>query len=425
MAKRKSDTLSQREFAQNEFLKLKKMQSGELDAGPKPSEMAVPLTFSQKIKNLWYHDKFAIIVVGILVVAIALLITQCATKKKYDLAVVVFTHTITGDPNCEKMEEYLQPFCKDINGDGEVNVNVINCTINSRVDSNHSYQNRTSMQSIVANDASALLFITDESSYKEMMEISTNIRFFEGEPIVFQDDFYEFCVDESGFYETPTGLQISCRTVKGAAIEDDKDVDLYYQNAQNVLKALQEKYKNTENKNNVDTNTEDTTSNEKQNVDLSVLLYTHKVVDDAVCEKISEFLKPHCDDTNGDGDIVVKVINCSVDITKDDNQSNTTRMKMLTVISTDASTLLFVTDNDSYNELMSFSDSITFFENDPIVFQNDFYEFCIDENNSYEISDGLKISCRTIKGTSIESDKSIETYYNNAQNVLNNLLKTN
>lgn len=242
MAKRKSDTLSQREFAQQEFLKLKKMQSGELDAGPKPSEMAAPLTFTDKLKNIWFHDKFAIIVIGMLVVAIALLITQCATKTKYDLTVVMFSHKVTGDPNCEKMGEYLKPYAQDINGDGEVNVNVINCSINELRDSEHSYKNRTSMSSIIANDESALLFITDKSSYKYLMGLSDNIVFFEGEPIEFEDDFYEFCIDESGFYETPDGLQISCRTVKGAAIENNKDVDLYYEQAQNVLNGLQDQY---------------------------------------------------------------------------------------------------------------------------------------------------------------------------------------
>lgn len=242
MAKRKSDTLSQREFAQQEFLKLKKMQNGELDAGPKPSELAKPLTFSEKIKNIWFHDKLAVIVVGMLVIAIALLITQCATKTKYDLTVVVFSHKMTGDPNCDKMGEYLKPYCKDINGDGEINVSVVNCSVNELRNSEHSYRNRTSMSSIIANDASALLFITDESSYKYLMGLSDDISFFEDVTIKFEKDFYEFCVDESGFYETPDGLQISCRTIKGAAIEKDKDIDIYYEQAQNVLNGLKSKY---------------------------------------------------------------------------------------------------------------------------------------------------------------------------------------
>ena len=98
MAKKKeSDTLRQRKFAQQEFLKLKKMQSGELDAGPKPSEVAAPLTFGDKIKNIWYHDKLAIIVVAMLIIAMVLLMTQCATKTKYDATIVLFNYTFTGD----------------------------------------------------------------------------------------------------------------------------------------------------------------------------------------------------------------------------------------------------------------------------------------------------------------------------------------
>ncbi|MDO4608971.1 MAG: hypothetical protein Q4B40_07270 [Clostridia bacterium] len=241
--KKESDTLRQRKFAQQEFLKLKKMQQGELDAGPKPSEVyAAPLTFSEKISNIWYHDKLGIIVVGILIIAIALLVTQCATKTKYDATVVVFTYSMTGDTNCKKMGEYLKPYCKDINDDGEVNINVVNCTIDGKNDkSEYAYTNRSKVQSLLATDANALLFITDEDSYKYLNTLSVNLSLFEGEPIKFKEDFYEFCIDESGFYDTPTGLQISCRNIKGATIEKDKKIDVYYKQAQSVLKGLTDK----------------------------------------------------------------------------------------------------------------------------------------------------------------------------------------
>lgn len=239
--KKESDTLKQRKFAQQEFLRLKKMQQGELDAGPKPSEVAVPLTFGEKLKNIWYHDKLAIIVIALLIIAISALVVSCVNKTKYDATVIVFTHTITGDTNCDKMGEYLKPHCKDINDDGEVNINVVNCTINGKTNNQHSYNKRSAMQSLIANDGSALLFITDEDSYDYLMDLSKNISFFENEPIKFDDDFYEFCVDETGFYETPKDLQISCRTVKGSAIEETKDVDKYYKNAQEILNGLKEK----------------------------------------------------------------------------------------------------------------------------------------------------------------------------------------
>lgn len=239
--KRESETLRQRRHAQQEFLKLKKMQQGELDAGPKPSDVAVELTFSEKLKNIWYHDKFAIVVIAIIIVAITLLCVQCATKTVYDATVVLFTHTITGEPNCDKMGEYLVPFCPDLNGDGEINVSVINCSINPNDKSDYSYTNRSKMQSLLAGDASALLFITDDDSYEYLMSLSQEIPLFEGEPLELGEDFYEYCKDASDFYETPTDLQISCRTIKGAAIEKDKRVDGYYAQAQAILEGLKTK----------------------------------------------------------------------------------------------------------------------------------------------------------------------------------------
>lgn len=238
--KKESDTLRQRKFAQQEFLELKKMQQGELKPQPKPSELTVPLTFKDKLKNIWYHDKLAVIIILLLTVAITLLCVQCATKTQYDATVVLFTYEITGEPNCKKIGEYLEDYCPDLNNDGEINVNVINCSINDK-DNNtdYNYTNRTKVQSLIASDSSALLFITDTDSYEYLMSLSKEISFFEGEPLKFDDDFYKYCIDESGFYTTPDDLQISCRTITGTAIENNKNVETYYKQAQAVLNNLQ------------------------------------------------------------------------------------------------------------------------------------------------------------------------------------------
>lgn len=240
--KRVSDTLRQRKFAQEEFLKLKKMQSGELDAGPKPSETVTPLSFRDKIANIWYHDKFAIMIIGIIIAAIALLCVQCATKTEYDATIVIFTHDQTGDNNCAKMAEYIKPYCEDINGDGEINVRYINSSFDeSQGNTEFNYTTRASTSTLLAEDETALLFITDEGSYEELMGMSKKVKLFEGEPLKFDDDFYEFCVDESGFFDTPEELQISCRTIKGTAIADNDGVDKHYDQAQRILSSLSRK----------------------------------------------------------------------------------------------------------------------------------------------------------------------------------------
>ena len=60
-----------------------------------------------------------------------------------------------------------------------------------------------------------------------------------------QADMREFVnLLKSGFYQTPDGLQISCRNIKGAAIEKDKKIDKYYNQAQGVLSGLRAAYAN-------------------------------------------------------------------------------------------------------------------------------------------------------------------------------------
>lgn len=242
--KKESDTLRQRKFAQQEFLKLKKMQKGELDAGPKPSEIyAKPLTFSEKIKNIWYHDKWIITTVAIITICIALFVTQCSTRKKYDAIVVVFTYELIDDRDCEKFGEYLKPFCIDLNNDGEVNISVINCSIDqSQGNTQYNYSNRTKVSTTIASEASALLFITDDDSYQHLSSLSKDIDLFEGEPIKFEQDFYEFCKNSSEYFILPENLQISCRTIEGTTISKDKNIDIYYKQAQAIINALKQKY---------------------------------------------------------------------------------------------------------------------------------------------------------------------------------------
>ncbi len=241
--KNESETIAQQRKARQEFLNLKKMQSGEIEAPPKPSELALqPQTAMEKWQNIWFHDKWLIIILAFIIVSIAFVTVECATKTKYDATVVVFTHTLTGDKNCEAMVEYIKPYAKDVNGDGEVNISVVNCSFNNAEgNSEYSYSARTRAQTMLAGEASALLFITDPESYEHLSGVSNSGPLFEGEPIAFQEDFYKKCdVDE--FFDVPENLQISCRRIDGTTIESDKNIKAYYELAQSVLNGLKEEY---------------------------------------------------------------------------------------------------------------------------------------------------------------------------------------
>lgn len=241
MAKKKSnDIIEEQRRAREEFLKLKKMQSGEMDTGPKPSEVAiVPKTLPEKLKNIWFHDKWFIIGGLLLALAITVMVAQCASREKYDLEVVVFSYDIVADANNDAIAEYLEQYCEDIDGNGEVNIQIVNCSYNK--DSNDRQYQMTMSQkltAVIAADANALLFITDADSYEYLNGLSEDNVLFDGDPIALGEDFYEECTVEDVFSHLPEGLQISCRNIDGKTISSDKNIKAYYEQSQNIIKAI-------------------------------------------------------------------------------------------------------------------------------------------------------------------------------------------
>ena len=123
-----NEILEEQRRVREEFLQLKKMQNGEIKPEPKPSEIAIkPKTFKEKLQNYWFHYKWHTIATVFSVVILAVLVAQCAGREKYDYTVVLFSYKSCLDAQTQKVEEYLENYSTDLDGDGKVNVSVINC----------------------------------------------------------------------------------------------------------------------------------------------------------------------------------------------------------------------------------------------------------------------------------------------------------
>lgn len=234
----KNEILEEQRKARQEFLELKKMQHGEMKAPPKPSEIAiVPKTPKEKWNNFWFQYKWHVIAITAITVVLAVLITQCATRTKYDLEVVYFTYTAVLDEQTQAVADYIKQYASDTNGDGEINVQIINCSYsNSSGDTQYRYTMMTKLQALIAGDQNALLYITDSESYKYLDGLSED-SIFEDEPYKFGEDFYT-ATESENLGNLPEGLQISCRRVSDTVLEDKKDVDASYKAAKAVLDGI-------------------------------------------------------------------------------------------------------------------------------------------------------------------------------------------
>lgn len=238
MKKKKNETLEQQRYAREEFLRLKKMQQGEIAPEPKPSEVAlVPTTFKGKLQNFWYHRKWAVLVALFLAAVLAVCVTQCVNRVEPDLEVAVYCYRFLPDNTDALIEAYFEPMISDRNGDGKVKVQVINCTFDES-SGNTQYQMtvRQKLQALIVADQSAMLFLCDQKGYDNL----TELELLSDETVALGEDFYAACAPKSGTVSAklPDGLRLSVRRFADTAFETKTTAKSCYAMAQKVLDRL-------------------------------------------------------------------------------------------------------------------------------------------------------------------------------------------
>ena len=244
MDNKKNETLEQRKRAQQEFLRLKKMQSGEIAPPPKPSEEAVlPKTGKDKASNFWFHYKWHVIACVFIAAVLSVLITQCMGKEKFDTQIVLFTYDTYLDSQTVAMEEYFEGFCPDFDGNGKVNVGVTSCSYSKGNFANPDLNNAmaTKLQSILIAQREIVLFIVDEETFKYMNSLPAEDKLFMEEKAVLDKDFYN-ASDIFKDLPLPEGLMLVCRYYPENAMKTNK-VATSHQKGVEFLKLVQEKNK--------------------------------------------------------------------------------------------------------------------------------------------------------------------------------------
>lgn len=243
--KKTNDIIEEQRKARQEFINLKKMQKGEMYAGPKPSETATVLkTPKDKFGNFWHYSKWYVISISAIIALIVFLVAQCASKTNYDLKLVYFTYTPVIDDQTELIEDYIEKYADDINENGSVDVQVINCSVSG--DSGN-YTMRTAtlqkLQSIIVAEDSALLFITDEDSIEYFDGMNTeSSQMFLSENIVLDKDFYS-ATEHKTFGKLPEGLTLACRNISGTVMEDNKNIGKYFEASKKIIEKIKAEQK--------------------------------------------------------------------------------------------------------------------------------------------------------------------------------------
>lgn len=230
------DTIRQQKKAREDFLELKKMQSGEI-IPQSDSGAHLPKTFKEKSVNFWFYNKFTVLGTVFLIIVLAVGIVQCNSRVDYDLSITLYTATPFGDEQTDKISEYFEKYCQDVNGDGVVKICTINCSYADGGNRELTQAKDTKLQSILVSEPEAMLFIVDDTTLSRLNAIPTKTPLFSEEPITLG---VTFC--KTIGVDTTTGtsgkIMIVRRNISKTTMQNNKKAAACYEAAGALLEKL-------------------------------------------------------------------------------------------------------------------------------------------------------------------------------------------
>lgn len=156
-----------------ELMKLKTGVIEESDTIKEVHEEAPKLTFGEKVENIWYRSKWIIIFVIFCIVAGGYIIYSQVTSEKADMTVLVVMDNNALYARTEELEEFLEGYCDDLDGNGYVHVLVYNIVLNDLEDvtSSTSAQAQIMTQLMTGDN---IMIISDGTTEFEVHDFTTD-----------------------------------------------------------------------------------------------------------------------------------------------------------------------------------------------------------------------------------------------------------
>lgn len=128
----------------------------------------VPTTGKEKRQNWWFHHKVHLIATVLVIACLISIVYSVASKEKPDYTVTLMTeYTVPSDLQTD-LEEHLEKYAEDLNGDGKVVVALQYCRFYAGSSSEYEVSELQASFVKFAADASegdTMLFIYDQQSY--------------------------------------------------------------------------------------------------------------------------------------------------------------------------------------------------------------------------------------------------------------------
>ncbi|MGN0675820.1 MAG: hypothetical protein ACI4KG_08700, partial [Oscillospiraceae bacterium] len=152
-------------------LKLKQGIISEEDI-PKEEKIEKQYTVGEKIGNFFYHNKMYIIIISITALILGFLVFDLITNVKPDVSVMFIATDYNIDFMTDNMEDVLEQYCEDYNGDGKVYVRVsyLPAIVDTTGDPSDLYYQQAGQTKLFAEfqAADSIIIIADYDSCEEI-----------------------------------------------------------------------------------------------------------------------------------------------------------------------------------------------------------------------------------------------------------------
>lgn len=146
-----------------ELIKLKQGVIDKSEVIHVEKEEEINLSFKEKLSNFWWHDKVWIIAAIFAIVVVGFIVYDSLSRTKPDLKILMTVNN--GLVNrTEEVESFFEKYCDDINGDGEVAVEVISTPLVKDTDDYMSMQKYQETYLANMQTGEIIFVITDEET---------------------------------------------------------------------------------------------------------------------------------------------------------------------------------------------------------------------------------------------------------------------
>lgn len=176
--KKKADKLNQRKEyekrLQEERLELIKLKNGDITESEiikEEHEEKITLHGMEWVKNFWWHNRIIIILIAFFVIVFGYITYDTLSRTKPDMRIIMTCNN--GLINrTEELEDIFEEYCEDLNGDGEIYVQVIEAPITSNTTD---YTTTGKYQSVIQANlqtAEVIFFVSDKAILHDKSDVA-------------------------------------------------------------------------------------------------------------------------------------------------------------------------------------------------------------------------------------------------------------